>query len=181
VILEFEAEWKREAILCFASIGTGNQGTIKFESADTLTTLTSTAEKMATDCQRVAEELTHRFQRQNNYFRFSVEQGFQLADGQTITRPENVIVHTKAYLDSTWTNISVDRLVTSLLRADEVLPWQATRENFEETMEIYLSNARPCAGRIKMDDIKQGILEAASILELIRVRSQSRSVIVTYT
>jgi hypothetical protein len=180
VIREFESEWKREGIICFTSIGAGHPGIIKVESSDILTTLNSTAEKMATDCQRVAEEIAHRFQRQNNYFRLSVEQGLQLTDSQTGLRSEDVIVHTKAYLDSTWTSISVDRLVDSLVRADEVLPWQTTRENFEEAMEIYLSNTRSCDGRIEMDEIKQGILEATSILELIRVRFLSRGVIIAY-
>jgi hypothetical protein len=181
VIKEFEAEWKREGILCFASIGTGHRRVIKVESSDILTTLNSTADKMVTDCQVVAEEIAHRFQRQNNYFRLSVEQGFQLTDSQTALRLEDVIVHTKAYLDSTWTSISVDRLVSSLLRADEALPWRTTREKFEETMETYLSNARSSAGRIRVDEIKQGILEAVRILELIRVRVLSRCAIVADT
>jgi hypothetical protein len=128
---------------------------------------------MATDCQRVAEEIAHRFQRRNNFFRLSVEQGFQLTGGHTELRLEDVAVHTQAYLESTWTSISVDRLVDSLLRADEVLPWPTTRENFEETMETYLSNARSCTGHIQRDEIKQGIVEAVRILELIRVRALS--------
>jgi hypothetical protein len=174
VIKEFEAEWKHEGILCFASIGTGHQGSMQVKASSAPDALNSTAEKMVTDCQRVAEEIAHRFQRHNNYFRLSVEQGLQLADGQKALRLEDVTIHTKAYLDSTWTNISVDRLVGSLIRADEVLPWQTTRENFEETMKSYLSNAQSCAERIEMDEIKQGILEAGSILELIRVRVLSK-------
>jgi hypothetical protein len=126
VIQEFEAEWKGEGILCFASIGTGHQGTIQVNTSSTPNTLNSAAVKMATDCQRVVEEIFHLFQRQNNYFRLSVEQGLQLTDGQKALRLEDVIIHTKAFLGSNWANISVDQLVDALLRANEVLPWQTT-------------------------------------------------------
>jgi hypothetical protein len=180
VIREFEAEWKREGILCFASIGTGHQGTIQVKMSSTPNTLNSAAVKMATDCQRVAEEIAHLFQRQNNYFRLSVEQGLQLTDGQKALRLEDVIIHTKAFLGSNWANISVDQLVDALLRADEVLPWQTTREKFEETIVTCVSNARFCVEHINMDEVKQGIIQAASILELIQVRFLSRIAIVTY-
>jgi hypothetical protein len=181
VIKEFEAEWKHESILCFASIGTGHQGAIQVKESSAPVTLNSAAEKMATDCERVAEEIAHRFQGQKNYFRLSVEQGFQSTEDQTALRLQDVVVHTKVYLDSTWVNISVDRLVGSLLQADEVLPWQATRENFEETMRTYLSNAQSCVDCIKINEIKQGILEAFDILESIRVRLLSRCMIITHT
>jgi hypothetical protein len=136
---------------------------------------------MATDCQRVAEEIAYLFQRQNNYFRLSVEQGLQLTDGQKALRQQDVIIHTKAFLDSNWANISVDQLVNALLRADGVLPWQTTREKFEETTTTYLTKARSCAGRINLDEMKQGILEAASILELIQVGFLPRSRMMAYT
>jgi hypothetical protein len=135
---------------------------------------------MATDCQRFAEEIAHRFQGQRNYFRLCVEQGFQLADGRKALRLEDVIVHTKAYLDSNWASISADQLVGALLRADEVLPWQTTRENFEETMKSYLSNAQSYAGHVEIDEIKQHVLGSAGILELIRVRFLSGPMTIAY-
>jgi hypothetical protein len=181
VIREFETEWKREGILCFASIGTGHQGTIQVKTSSTPNTLNSAAVKMATDCQRVAEEIAYLFQRQNNYFRLSVEQGLQLTDGQKALRLEDVIIHTKAFLGSNWANISVDQLVDALLRADEVVPWQTTREKFEQTIATCVSNARFCVEHINMDEVKRGIIQAVSVLELIQVRFfSSRSVIVTY-
>jgi hypothetical protein len=137
--------------------------------------MNSTAEKLVMNCQRVAEEIAYRFQGQNNYFRLSVEQGFQLMDGHTALKLEDVILHTKAYLDSAWTNVSVDRLVDSLLRTNDVVPWQTTREEFEQVVKTYISNARSGVGRVIMNEAKQGILEAASILELVQVRFLSRS------
>jgi hypothetical protein len=164
VIREFEVEWKHEGILCFTSIGTGHQGTIQVKSLNT------PAEKMATDCQRVAEEIAYRFQKQNNYFRLNVEQGFQHTNGQQMLRLGDVMVHTKAYLDSNWADILVDQLVDALLRADEAVPWQTTRENFEKTMTTYLTNTQSYVDYSNIDEVKQGLLKAAGILELIRVR-----------
>jgi hypothetical protein len=139
------------------------------------------AESMITDCQRVAEEIAYRFQGQNNYFRLSVEQGFQRTDDQTAIKVEDVIVHTKAYLNSTWADFSVDGLVDSLLRAHKIFPWQTTRDRFEETMETYLSNLRSCARHIKINPINLNILEAVSTLELIKVRVLSQYMVIAYT
>jgi hypothetical protein len=180
VIREFETEWKHESILCFASIGTGHQGVMQIQTSSTVDSHNSTMEKAVTDCQRVAEEIAYRFQRQNNYFRLSVDQGLQLTDAQKAFRLEDVIVHTKAFLGTNWANISMDQLVDALLRADEVLPWQTTRNKFEETMTTYVSHARSCVDHINMDKVRQGILKAAGLLELIQVRFLSRSAIVTY-
>jgi hypothetical protein len=169
VIREFETEWKREGILCFASIGTGHQGPEKVNTSSVRSASKSTEERVAADCQQVAEEIAHRFQGQNNYFRLSVEQGLQSTEGQTTLRPGDVIVHTKAYLKSTWTDVSVDGLVGSLLRADKIFPWQTTRERFEETMESYLSSTRSCEDCIKIDEVKHDNFETVRTLELIRV------------
>lgn len=171
LIREFEAEWKGQGILCFASIGTGHQSIIRVDTSNMSDALDPAFEKMATDSQRVAEEIAHRFKGQHNYFRLSVEQGFQRNEDHRTLQLEDVIVHTKAYLGSTWVDTSVDRLVNSLLQAVELFPWQTTRENFEQMMEKYISNARICIGSIAINVIKEGLNEAVSILELIRVRA----------
>lgn len=168
VIKEFEAEWKREGILCFASIGAGHGGIIHTTSDPHFRN--STAEKMATDSQRIAEEIAHRFQGQSNYFRLSVEQGFQQAEGQNALKLEDMIVHTKAYLDSTWANTSVDRLVVSVLQVDKVFPWQTTREIFEKVVEKYLHDIRSSLDVIEIDEVKEEIRTALLTLKLIQVR-----------
>jgi hypothetical protein len=115
IIREFEAEWRGQGILCFTSIGTGHQGVIQVDTSSILNSINPTLEKMATDSQRVTEEIAHRFMGQRNYFRLNVEQGLQRTDGQKTLKPEDVVVHTKAYLGSVWVDTSVDRLVDSIL------------------------------------------------------------------
>jgi hypothetical protein len=171
VIREFEAEWKGQGISCFASIGTGHQGIIQVDTTNIPNNLNSALEKMATDSQRVAEELAHRFKGQHNYFRLNVEQGLQRTDGYRAPKPEDVVVHTKAYLGSVWVNTTVDRMVDSLLRAVEVLPWQTTQDSFKGIMKQYISDARVCIEGITNQPIKQEVAEVVSALELIWVRA----------
>lgn len=170
MIREFEAEWKREGILCFVSIGTGYQGVIQVDPSCGPDTLQLTAEKMAMACQRVTEEIAYRFQGQRNYFRLNVEQGLQVTDDRKPLRLEDVIIHTKAYLDSNWADTSVNRLVYSLLRADTVFPWQTTRDRFQQIMKTCLRHTRLCVDGIQIDSIKQEALEAVFTLEVIQVR-----------
>jgi hypothetical protein len=126
---------------------------------------------MATDGQRVAEEIAHRFMGQNNYFRLNVEQGLQRSDDHRALKPEDVVVHTTAYLGSAWVDASVDRIVDTLLRTIEILPWQTTQESFRETIEKYISNARACIAAITNPAIQQEFTEVTPALELIRVRT----------
>jgi hypothetical protein len=171
VIREFEAEWKGQGISCFTSIGTGHQGVIQVDTSSVSDTLNSALEKMATDSQRVAEEIAHRFKGQHNYFRLNVEHGLQSPGTHKTLKPEDVVVHTKAYLGSVWADISVDRIVDSLLRAVDVLPWQTTQESFKDDMKQYISNSRACIAAITIQNIKQEVAEVVSALELIRVRA----------
>jgi hypothetical protein len=173
VIREFEAEWNGQSILCFTSIGTGHPGVIQVDTSNVSNILNSALEKMATDSQRVAEEIVHRFKGRHNYFRINVEQGLQRTDGHKALKPEDVVVHTKAYLGSARVDISVDRMVGSLLQAVEVPPWQTTEEIFKETMGGYVSNARACIEDITNQTIKQEVADVVSILELIRVCAEA--------
>jgi hypothetical protein len=169
VIREFEAEWKGQSIFCFTSIGTGHQGVIQVDTSSIPNSINSALEKMATDSQRVAEEIAHRFNGQHNYFRLSVEQGLQRTEGHEALRPEDVVVHTRAYLGSVWVDGSVDRMVDSLLRAVEVLPWHTTQESFKYNMKQYISNARACIEGITNQTIKDQVAEIVSALELVQV------------
>jgi hypothetical protein len=173
VIREFEAEWNGQGISCFTSIGTGHKGVTQINTSNIPNSLNSAIEKMATDSQRVAEEVAHRFTGQNNYFRLNVEQGLQRTESHKILKPEDVVVHTRAYLGSVWVDGSVDRLVDSLLRTIEVLPWQTTEEIFKETMGGYISNARACIEDIANQTIKQEVAEVVSALELIGVCTEA--------
>lgn len=180
-IKEFESEWRREGILCFVSIGTGHRGTIQIDSSSGLDATHSTAQKMASDCQKVAEEIAHRFQEHSNYFRLSVEQGLQLTDNEKVVKMEDVIVHTKAYLDSASANSSVNCLVASLLGAAKVFPWQTTRERFEQAIGAYICNTRSRVSGITNAGIMLEASVAVSTLELIQVCIVLRSTTIAYT
>jgi hypothetical protein len=123
---------------------------------------------MATDGQRVAEEIAHRFIGQNNYFRLNVEQGLQRPDDHRALKLEDVVVHTRAYLGSAWVDASVGRIVDTL-RTIEVLPWQTTEESFKKDMKHYISNARASIEGITNQTINKEAAEVVSALELIRV------------
>jgi hypothetical protein len=167
VIREFEALWPTQNITCLASIGSGHEGIIRIEGSVSNSVINA-MERIATDCEKIAEAVAYRFQGGNTYFRLSVEQGLQNVPSQPLTF-KDIEAHTRSYLRSTDTNNALNRLVTSLLRAIEVSPWATTRDQFEKTIDGYISEYSKFAEAIPVAVVQVSVLEGVLLLNTIRV------------
>jgi hypothetical protein len=126
-------------------------------------------ERMATDCEKIDQEVAYRFQGRNNYFRLSVEQGLQQRPTLEPLTLSQIEAHTRSYLRSLDTNKTVDLLVTSLLKAIEASSWITTRDIFEETINGYITEYTTFAEDIPVDAVRLVVLEGVMLLKTIRV------------
>jgi hypothetical protein len=168
VIREFEALWPSQNIACLASIGSGHEGIIRIEGSAVSDAVTNAMERIATDCEKIAEGVAYRFQGRNTYFRLNVEQGLQNMPGRSLTLTD-IEAHTRAYLRSTDTNNALNLLVTSLLQAIEVSPWTTTRDQFEKVIDGCISEYTGFAEAISVAVVQLAVLEGVLLLKTIRV------------
>jgi hypothetical protein len=77
VIKEFEANWPQQKLACLASIGTGHGGPVQIDTRDIAETLDLAIERVATDHERIAQDITYRFHGRNMYFRLNVDRGLR--------------------------------------------------------------------------------------------------------
>lgn len=169
VIREFEAYWPGQNIACLASVGAGHEGIIEINGSIGPASLNMAMERIAMDCERVAQEVGYRFEGRNTYFRLSVEQGLQKNTPHKPLTLDKIDTHTKAYLRSPGVTVSVNRLVASLLHAIEVSPWTTTRDHFDQSLKEYISGSMECVDRIPIEEVKLAAEEIVLTLELIRV------------
>jgi hypothetical protein len=166
VIREFEALWPSQSIACLTSIGSGHEGVIQIDGSSAAA---GAMERMATDCEKIAQEVMYRFQGRNTYFRVCVEQGLQQnAARRPLALPE-IEAHTRSYLRSPGTKNILERLVESLLCAVEVSPWTTTRDLFETTIDEYISEYSKVVDDIPVAMVKLSVLEGVYLLNKIRV------------
>jgi hypothetical protein len=169
VLREFEGLWPSQNIACLASIGSGHEGIIRIEGFSVSDAVTNAMERIATDCEKIAEDVAYRFlQGQNTYFRLNVEQGLQSMPRQPLTLPD-FEAHTRSYLRSTDTNNRLNLLVTSLLQTMEVSPWTTTRDQFEKTIDGYISEYTKFSEEISVAAVQLSVLEGVLLLKTIRV------------
>lgn len=173
VIREFEAQWKDGKIACLASIGAGHEGVVRIDDSTMFSTFDNAVERTATDCEKVSEEVAYRFRGKNSYFRLSVEQGLQLTGRNKLLTLEEVLSCTSAYLSSSGVSISVDALVESLLQDLEIPEWWTMKEHFKEELNAYISNAKECANKLTINEVKSAGLEIVHVLETIGVSSST--------
>jgi hypothetical protein len=173
VVREFEARWPRERLACLASIGTGHDGPIQLDLEDVAITLDLAMERVATDRERIAQDIAYRFHGRNMYFRLNVEREFQ-QDKKIITLGD-IETHTSNYLSSPNVTESVDKLVDTLLRSTEPPEWSKTTEHFESTLDGYILDAQEWVEKIQSNEVKTTAQEVVRILEAIRVRTQLTS------
>jgi hypothetical protein len=129
----------------------------------------STMGRIATDCEKIAQEVAYRFQGRNTYFRLSVEQGLQQnSDHKTLTLPD-IESFTRSYLRSPDTSDTVNKLVSSLLHAIEVSAWTTTRHHFEATIDGYISEYSKVVDDVSVTSIQLAAQEGVLLLETIRV------------
>ncbi|KAH8836003.1 hypothetical protein DL96DRAFT_1675811 [Flagelloscypha sp. PMI_526] len=99
-------------IACIVSIGSGHplHLSLLHNSVDIF-------RRMASDCEKLADDLERRFvNRPDVYRRVNVQQGFQGLNRFDVVTLEQVVAHTRAYLLSAQTIFNLDSLVEDLLQ-----------------------------------------------------------------
>jgi hypothetical protein len=169
VIKEFESKWSQQKLACLASIGPGHKNPVRIDTKDIAGTLNLTIERVATDRERIAQDIAYRFQGQNMYFRLNAEQELQHDDKlMTLGDIEN---HTRNYLCSSSVTKSVDKLIDTLLRTTDPPEWSTTTENFEQTLDDYILDCQKWVDKIQSTAVTAAAEEVIRILEAIRVRA----------
>ncbi|CAE6425927.1 unnamed protein product [Rhizoctonia solani] len=106
VLLEAKAVFPDRPVSCILSIGTGQAKTISVAKPSALTNaivpdmqLTNAVKKIATDCEKVADEMAGRFIKfPGVYFRFNVDQGMQNIGLGAFEKLSELAAHTGAYM-----------------------------------------------------------------------------------
>ncbi|CAE6352533.1 unnamed protein product [Rhizoctonia solani] len=99
VLSEIHDLYPDEYVSCIMSIGAGYAHTIQIPNGDRQQVSIATR-AMATDSERVAEEMARRFQDTTGvYFRFNVDQGIQDVEADDWEKLSTVGAHTQAYLN----------------------------------------------------------------------------------
>ncbi|CUA71457.1 Nephrocystin-3 [Homo sapiens] [Rhizoctonia solani] len=114
VLSEVERVWPKRQVSCIYSIGAGHTRTIQMPKSSWLhrTQDVLVMKDMATDSERVAEEMSLRFQRTSEvYFRFNVDQGTQDMKDGSWERLGEAMQHAKAYLQKNTTNQRLEEAV----------------------------------------------------------------------
>jgi hypothetical protein len=169
VVKEFEANWPRQKLACLASIGPGNEAPVRIDAEDIAGTLDLAIERIATDRERIAQDIAYRFHGRNMYFRLNVERGLQ-QDIKQLTLGD-IETHTRNYLCSPGVTESVDKLIETLLRTTEPSEWLTTTDHFEQAVDEYISDGQKWVDECQSSTVKAAAQEVVLILEVIRVRA----------
>ena len=108
------------AVGCLVSIGTGHPGTIGLARPDSFqkflpTKLIDVVKKIATDCEKTANELGTRFRdHETFYYRFNVEHGAEGISLEEWEKMGELTEHTNAYLHKVAVSKAIDEIVNVL-------------------------------------------------------------------
>ncbi|KAL5635601.1 hypothetical protein ACGC1H_004414 [Rhizoctonia solani] len=106
VLLEAKAVFPDRAVSCILSIGTGQAQITSIPEPGLVANVTapylqlpSVVKKIATDCEKVADEMAARFIKYPGvYFRFNVDQGMQNIGLAAFEKLSELVAHTGAYM-----------------------------------------------------------------------------------
>ncbi|KAG8706345.1 hypothetical protein FRC09_002460 [Ceratobasidium sp. 395] len=127
VLAEFGALYPGLHVASVVCIGAGHARTIQIPKPNPLHRLMPmnvlmAMKDIATDSERVAQDMTARFQTTSNvYFRFSVDQGMQDARISRWQSKSKVAAHTRSYLQKPEVNGQIDKAVRSVAASKGVL------------------------------------------------------------
>jgi len=113
-----------QPVACIISIGAGQAESIELPSPDAFRrvppdNLTIVLERIATDCELLAEDFEGRLKHvENVYFRFNVQRGVSLAECE---RDHEVYTYTSAYIESSGASQRVNVAVETLRRPPAVV------------------------------------------------------------
>jgi hypothetical protein len=127
---------------CIVSIGAGHAQTIAipgsnwFERAlrigSPATRALKAACQMATDSEKVAEEISKRFAGQkDSYYRLNVSQGMQGMKTSEWERQEEVVAHTRSYLRQTEIDSTLNEVVAAMHKQNAVVETYEIGEAFD--------------------------------------------------
>ncbi|KAG8779521.1 hypothetical protein FRC12_024160 [Ceratobasidium sp. 428] len=114
VLAEFGAIFPRRYVSSIVCIGTGHARTIQIPKSNPLhrimpTNVLVAMKDIATDNERVAQEMAARFQDTTSlYFRFSVDQGMQDVRMSRWQKKNEVVAHTRAYIQKAEITSQID-------------------------------------------------------------------------
>jgi hypothetical protein len=170
VVKEFEANWPRQKLACLVSIGPGHDGPVRIDTEDIAGTFDVAIERVATDRERMAQDIAYRFHGRNIYFRLNVERGLQQDNEQTMTLGD-IETHTRNYLCSPSVTESVNKLIDTLLRTTDPLEWSTTADHFEQTLDNYILEGQKWVDKIQSTAVRTAAQELVRALEAIQVRA----------
>ncbi|KAH7339460.1 hypothetical protein B0J17DRAFT_716483 [Rhizoctonia solani] len=128
VLSEVKRVYPDRQVACVISIGAGHARTIQVPDSGWRRMLLRAQDvvvmkDMATDSERVAEEMAVRFQDTKDvYFRFNVDQGMQDMKAGSWERRHKVVAHTSSYLQKNETHQKLECTVRSSLERLEKVP-----------------------------------------------------------
>ncbi|KAG9122439.1 hypothetical protein FRC07_001170 [Ceratobasidium sp. 392] len=120
VLAEVSALYPERHITSVLCIGAGHARTIEIPRSNPLhrsmpTNVLIAMKNIATESERVGEEMTIRFQDTLNvYFRFRVDQGMQDVRLSQWQRKGEVAAHTRAYMQKTWVTAQMDQAAQAI-------------------------------------------------------------------
>ncbi|KAG8746892.1 hypothetical protein FRC12_014188 [Ceratobasidium sp. 428] len=127
VLAEFSALYPELHVASIVCIGAGHARTIQIPKSNSLhrmmpINVLMAMKDIATDCERVAQEMAARFQTTSDvYFRFSVDHGMQDARISRWQERSEVAAHTRSYLQKAEVNGQVDKATQSVAASKGVL------------------------------------------------------------
>ncbi|CUA74452.1 Nephrocystin-3 [Mus musculus] [Rhizoctonia solani] len=128
VLSEIQRVYPGRQVACIISIGAGHARTIQIPGPSLRRMILGSQDvvvmkEMATDSERVAEEMAVRFRDVKNvYFRFNADQGMQNLKAGSWERRDEVVAHTSAYLQKSETNQKPGLAVRSSVERVETIP-----------------------------------------------------------
>jgi hypothetical protein len=127
VLAEAKRVYPNRHVSCILSIGAGHARTIHIPDSSLPERIFRTKElvamkDMATDNERVAEEMATRFRGTRGvYFRYNVDQGMQDMEAGDWERLNEVVAHTKAYLQKVQTNQRMGQTVQAIKNRESAI------------------------------------------------------------
>ncbi|KAG8723225.1 hypothetical protein FRC09_004207 [Ceratobasidium sp. 395] len=127
VLTEFSALYPELRVASIVCIGAGHARTIQIPKSSPLhrimpTNVLMAMKDIATDSERVAQEMAARFQDTSDvYFRFSVDQGMQDARMSRWQNKSQVAAHTRTYMQKAEVNEQIDKAARTVAASKGVL------------------------------------------------------------
>ncbi|KAG8712168.1 hypothetical protein FRC09_020154 [Ceratobasidium sp. 395] len=127
VLAEFSALYPELRVASIVCIGAGHARTIQIPKPNPLhrfmpTNVLMAMKDIATDSERVAQEVAARFQTTSDvYFRFSVDQGMQDARMSQWQEKSEVAAHTRSYMQKPEVSGQIDKAAQSVVASNGVL------------------------------------------------------------